>query len=181
MKEEGTLSGAFLEPPGWTWGGISGHRGLPRICLPTVHAPPLKEGHCNDESAWSWVIRHGLELTCQSEQGRNGVDHRGFIFLWRTILHKWLKQYFLPALHAFLETCLAPHAKVESLSPPLELELVFYGSCMAEVKLCGFRGWGRRGSPASAWFSLGIRSLEPRHRAVRRPRRHGEAMWEMCS
>lgn len=96
-----------------------------RICLPTVHGPPLEEGHRNDESAWSWVIRHGLELTCQSEQGHNGVDHRGFIAPWQTILHKWLKQYFPPFLRAFLEACLASHAKVESASPPRELERAF--------------------------------------------------------
>lgn len=61
--------------PGPRAGSISGHGDLLRICLPTVHTPPLKEGHWNDKSAWSWVIRGGLELTCQSEQGHNGVDH----------------------------------------------------------------------------------------------------------
>lgn len=52
----GGLGGGCPEPSGWTQGSMSGHGDLLRICLPTVHAPPLKEGHWNDKSAWSWVI-----------------------------------------------------------------------------------------------------------------------------
>lgn len=110
----------FLEPPGWTQGSFSGYGGLWRICLPTVHSSPLKEGHWNDKSAWSWVIRRGLELTCQSEQGHNGVDHWGFISCGRLYFVEMTKT-IVSALHAVLKSCLAPMQRWSLWPLPLNL------------------------------------------------------------
>lgn len=112
-----------------------------RICLPTVHSSPLKEGHWNDKSAWSWVIRDRLELTCQSEQGHNGVDHWGFISCWRLYFSQMAKT-IVSALHALLKSYLAPMQRWNLCPLPLNLGRPMAASTntIAEVRLYDF--WG---------------------------------------